>query len=139
MELQEPLQPYTNGEMGWWGNHFTINQGNLKIRDNLVFNGGNNWVIHTPDDKEVYLYCSIKNLWKKRIIGIMMTKDRMNLYNPKMTVKSMQVNGNHNIRGDLVFNGGNNWVIHTPDDNRSILYLVQSKTYGKKILGKCYD
>ena len=128
------LQPYTNGEMGWWGSHFTINQGNLKIRGDLVFNGGNNWVIHTPDDKRSILYIAQSKTYGKEDWDWdnAMTKDRMNLYNPKMTVKSMQVNGNHNIRGDLVFNGGNNWVIHTPDDNRSILYLVQSKTYGKK-------
>ena len=50
------LQPYTNGEMGWSGYHFTINQGNLKIRNDLQFVGGNNWVIHTPDDKRTTLY-----------------------------------------------------------------------------------
>ena len=51
--------------MGWWGSHFTINQGNLKIRNDLQFVGGNNWVIHTPDDKNNTLYCSIKNIWKE--------------------------------------------------------------------------
>ena len=55
--------------MGWWGNHFTINQGNLKIRGDLVFNGGNNWVIHTLMIKKYTLYCSIKT-YGKRGLGL---------------------------------------------------------------------
>ena len=32
---------------------------------------------------------------------------------------------------DLQFNGGNNWILHTPDDKRHTLYFTPSATYGK--------
>lgn len=34
------------------------------------------------------------------------------------------------IKGDLTFTGGNNWILHTPDDNRRTLYVAPSKAYG---------
>lgn len=45
--------------------------------------------------------------------------------------KTMNVQGNANVKGDIVFNGGNNWIMHTPDDKRHTLYIAPSKTKGK--------
>ena len=45
--------------------------------------------------------------------------------------KTMNVKGNANVTGDIVFNGGNNWIMHTPDDKRHTLYIAPSKTKGK--------
>lgn len=41
-------------------------------------------------------------------------------------IGTMSVNENQNIKGDLVFNGTNNWILHTPDDGRHNLYLAPS-------------
>ena len=54
----------------------------------------------------------------------------------KLTVEKDSVtNGNSNVNGDLVFGGGNNWILHTPDaddpkDRRQTLYVAPSKEYG---------
>jgi hypothetical protein len=34
--------------------------------------------------------------------------------------------------GDMVMNGGNNWVFHTPDDNRRTMYITPSGTYNQE-------
>jgi hypothetical protein len=39
--------------------------------------------------------------------------------------------GNLNVKGDAVFDGGNNWIMHTPDDGRRNLYVAPSGTAGK--------
>lgn len=36
------------------------------------------------------------------------------------------------IGGDMKFVGGNNWVIHTPDDNRRAMYITPSRAYGSE-------
>lgn len=33
------------------------------------------------------------------------------------------------VKGDVVFYGGNNWIMHTPDDGRRFLTLTPSQTY----------
>ena len=35
------------------------------------------------------------------------------------------------IKGDIIKNGGNNWIIHTPDDRRHTLYIAPSRTKGR--------
>ena len=35
------------------------------------------------------------------------------------------------IKGDIIKHGGNNWIIHTPDDKRHTLYIAPSRTKGK--------
>lgn len=34
------------------------------------------------------------------------------------------------VQGDVVFYGGNNWILHTPDDDRRHLSITPSQTYG---------
>jgi hypothetical protein len=36
------------------------------------------------------------------------------------------------VKGDAVFNGGNNWIMHTPDDGRHHLYVAPSGTAGNE-------
>jgi hypothetical protein len=36
------------------------------------------------------------------------------------------------VGGDVAFNGGNNWVLHTPDDNRRTMYVAPSKGYNNQ-------
>jgi hypothetical protein len=45
---------------------------------------------------------------------------------------NLTVNGNTNVSGDLIKNGGNNWVFHTPDDGRRTLEITPSKAYGNQ-------
>ena len=40
-------------------------------------------------------------------------------------------NGNAHHKGDIIMDGGNNWIFHTPDDGRHQLYIAPSKTKGK--------
>lgn len=37
---------------------------------------------------------------------------------------------NSNVRQDLVFDGGNNWTIQTPDNNTHAMYIVPATRYG---------
>ena len=34
------------------------------------------------------------------------------------------------VNTDIKFTGGNNWIIHTPDDNRQEFFIAPSKAYG---------
>jgi hypothetical protein len=36
------------------------------------------------------------------------------------------------VGGDIAFNGGNNWVLHTPDDKRRTMYVAPSTGYGNQ-------
>ena len=40
--------------------------------------------------------------------------------------------GNAYVKNDIIKNGGNNWIFHTPDDKRHTLYIAPSKTKGKQ-------
>ncbi len=40
------------------------------------------------------------------------------------------VGRNFHVKGDQIFNGGNNWIIHTPDDQRRTMLIAPSGTYG---------
>ena len=40
--------------------------------------------------------------------------------------------GNAKHTGDIIMNGGNNWIFHTPDDKRHSLYISPSTTLGKE-------
>jgi hypothetical protein len=49
------------------------------------------------------------------------------------TVTGVQyVNNNSFVKTDLIFNGGNNWIIHTPDDQRTLMFIAPSATYGRE-------
>jgi hypothetical protein len=44
----------------------------------------------------------------------------------------LRVRGTHFATGDMVMNGGNNWLFHTPDDNRRTMYVAPSGTYNQE-------
>jgi hypothetical protein len=44
----------------------------------------------------------------------------------------LRVRGTHFTTGDMVMNGGNNWLFHTPDDNRRTMYVAPSGTYNQE-------
>lgn len=39
--------------------------------------------------------------------------------------------GTVHSKGDHVFHGGNNWIIHTPDDGRTSMFIAPSSAYNK--------
>jgi len=39
--------------------------------------------------------------------------------------------GNANISGDIAFTGANKWIVHTPDDNRRIMYIAPGNEKGE--------
>ena len=39
--------------------------------------------------------------------------------------------GNANVAGDIHFNGANKWIIHTPDDDRRIMYMAPGNDKGE--------
>lgn len=47
------------------------------------------------------------------------------------TPKHLNIGGNANISGDIAFNGANKWIIHTPDDNRRIMYMAPGNDKGE--------
>jgi hypothetical protein len=44
----------------------------------------------------------------------------------------VNVGRNSFTRGDQIFNGGNNWILHSPDNNSRTLYIAPSTTYGQQ-------
>ena len=48
-----------------------------------------------------------------------------------MNTDNATINGNANVTGDIVFNGANKWIIHTPDDNRRIMYMAPGNDKGE--------
>jgi hypothetical protein len=63
---------------------------------------------------------------------------RVGMWDDVEISRDLQVNGYLRTRGtnftagDLVMNGGNNWLFHTPDDNRRTMYVAPSKAYGNE-------
>ena len=45
---------------------------------------------------------------------------------------NLSVQGNTFVNGDIITSGGNNWLFHTPDDERRTMYIVPSKGYGNQ-------
>jgi cytoskeletal protein CcmA (bactofilin family) len=45
---------------------------------------------------------------------------------------NLRIKGTNFTSGDMVMNGGNNWLFHTPDDNRRTMYVAPSKAYGNE-------
>ena len=104
---------------------------NSYVKGDIVKNGGNNWIFHTPDDKRHTLY-----------IAPSKTKGKQDWDWSKQT--RFEANGqvvfngdtlhqrNSYVKNDIIKNGGNNWIFHTPDDSRHTLYIAPSKTKGKQ-------
>ncbi len=45
--------------------------------------------------------------------------------------KQFSTTGNANVQGDLVFNGSNKWILHTPDDGRKTMYIAPGNDKGE--------
>lgn len=45
-------------------------------------------------------------------------------------INNLSVRNNVTIANDLVFNGKNNWIFHTPNDGRHVVYISPSKAQG---------
>jgi hypothetical protein len=54
------------------------------------------------------------------------TKGSINAY--MNSAGDMGASRNINVGGDIVANGGNNWIIHTPDDGKRSMHMAPSKT-----------
>jgi hypothetical protein len=46
--------------------------------------------------------------------------------------RNLVTKGNAYVKNDIIKNGGNNWIFHTPDDKRHTLYIAPSRTKGKQ-------
>ena len=57
--------------------------------------------------------------------------EKINVNGSINLLKDLNINSNINITGDIRTIGGNNWIYHTPDDKRHILYIAPSKKYGE--------
>jgi hypothetical protein len=63
---------------------------------------------------------------------------RVGMWDDVEISRHLQVNGNLRIQGtnftsgDMVMNGGNNWLFHTPDNNHRTMYIAPSKAYGNE-------
>lgn len=47
--------------------------------------------------------------------------------NASLTANTMNVKENANVKGDVVFNGDNKWIVSTPDDGRKTMYIAPFK------------
>jgi hypothetical protein len=48
-----------------------------------------------------------------------------------LTSKQFSTSGNVNIQGDLVFNGTNKWIVHTPDDGNKTMNIAPGNDKGE--------
>jgi hypothetical protein len=63
--------------------------------------------------------------------GIVSEGDKdFNIYTNNQKAFTVANGGTAKVKGDLAFNGGNNWIFHTPDDGRDTLYVAPSKQKG---------
>ena len=50
--------------------------------------------------------------------------------------RDINISRTANISGDINFNGANKWIIHTPDDNRSSMYIAPGNAKGEWMFDK---
>ncbi len=107
--------------------HSTV-YGNSNVNGDLVFGGGNNWILKPSKDSSTLRIAPSKTAGKT---DWDFTKE-VNLDQGNINVTgSSTVYGNSNVNGDLVFGGGNNWIISPPQDDIRTLRITPSKTAGK--------
>ena len=119
----------------------TINTDHLNLKGDVMTNGGNNWIYHTPDDKRHILYIAPSKTyghndwdWNKCLSidknGKLVV--RGDVHSENMYIKKNCTATDNIITGrDFITTGGNNWIFHTPNDKRHTLYISPSKTKGK--------
>ena len=154
--LQNISSMFKKGELKISKLHVTDNaqfDKDIKTKQNIVFNNGNNWIIHPPNDHrhQLYIAPSIgKNTenwnWEKGLdwtsngkmhIQDIHTRGNSTTAGNSHTVGTstvdgqLQVNKGIGVKHDLHFNGGNNWILHTPNDKHHTLYIAPSSTYNK--------
>jgi len=109
--------------------------GNLKVGANLATNGLD--PANMPDGWGGGL--RIFDGYSSGTIGFGPDGKKLNAYmnsngdmrSINMNTDNATINGNANVTGDIVFNGANKWIIHTPDDNRRIMYMAPANDKGE--------
>ncbi|WP_233194489.1 hypothetical protein [Aquimarina sp. I32.4] len=96
----------------------------------LISGGKNSWIFHTPDDDRTTLYIAPKTNgnwdWGKQTVFL--NDGKVNFSN------TISVNGD--ISGNnIISQGKNSWIFHTPDDDRTTLYIAP-RTNGNWDWGK---
>ena len=114
--------------------HIAAADVNVPKNSNLIFQPGNGWIFHHPDDSRQTLFVApFKNggwSW-----GDMFTFKNDGTFTANaintpgtLTAKSIST-GNTSVNWlkvghDLVLSGSNQWIFHTPDDGRKTLYVA---------------
>ena len=154
--LQNISSMFKKGELKISKLHVTDNaqfDKDIKTKQNIVFNNGNNWIMHAPNDHRHQLYIAPSNgkntenwNWGKGLDwhssgkmhiqdihtrGDSTTSGNSHTAGTSTVDGQLQVNQGIGVKHDLRFNGGNNWILHTPDDNRHMLYIAPSTTFNK--------
>ncbi|EZH71524.1 hypothetical protein ATO12_07435 [Aquimarina atlantica] len=129
------IAPKTNGNWDWSKTTSFLNDGKVNFANTISVNGNisgkdiisegqNSWIFHTPDDNRTTLYIAPKTNgnWDWSKTTSFLNDGKVNFAN------TISVNGN--ISGkDIISEGQNSWIFHTPDDNRTTLYIAP-KTNG---------
>jgi hypothetical protein len=110
--------------------------GTMKISRSGIMFGGNNGA--GKEQNSAQISAGIHEPNSLNIVGMSMDNNPENRKvdvwaQGTMTIRGpTQVWGNVKKSGDLISNGGNNWIFHTPDDQRRSIYIAPSSTYGKE-------
>jgi len=95
---------------------------NISVGGDIVMEGTNKWILHTPDDGRKTMYIAPsdgKNGWQW---------DRQTRLEADgvVAVQKLLSAGNLETNGDIVMDGSNKWILHTPDDGRKTMYIAPS-------------
>jgi uncharacterized protein YoxC len=95
-------------------------KGGIQVGGDVVMEGTNKWILHTPDDGRKTMFIAPANdkgewMWDKQV---RLENDGTVAVNKLLSA------------GDIVMEGSNSWVLHTPDDGRKILYIAPSDEKG---------
>ncbi|CAL2090746.1 exported protein of unknown function [Tenacibaculum sp. 190524A02b] len=91
----------------------------------LVSGGSNSWIFHTPDNGRTSMHIAPKTNgswdWSKEIkFENNGTVSALNL----ISRVDLTVGGFLKAKNDIIFEGGNDWIIHTPGDNPGSLHFA---------------
>jgi hypothetical protein len=103
----------------FYNNGHVIVNGPLSAGGDLILEGDNKWIFHTPDDGRKTMYVAPLKADKTDWNWDKSTQFHDNGH--------VIVNGPLSAGGDLLLEGDNRWVFHTPDDGRKILYVAPFK------------
>lgn len=107
--------------------------GDLNVKKNITFADKLGLL---QDNKADGANIHLDNVNKNRGISLYSlygkTSSRVFLNDKDGNLKTDINNGDLDVKGDIKFTGGNNWILHTPDDKRTSLYLAPSKVYNNQ-------